>query len=68
VRSRPAHLGREPTDTCRYGNAGRQPLDSEIREWQAIMDHLRKLPAKNGELSVIPVNERANEMRAIKAS
>ena len=41
---------------------------SEIKEWQALMDHLRKLPAKNGELPVIPVDERANEMRAIKAS
>jgi 5'-nucleotidase len=40
----------------------------EIKEWQAIMDHLRKLPAKKGELPVIPVDDRANEMRAIKAS
>jgi 5'-nucleotidase/UDP-sugar diphosphatase len=39
----------------------------EIKEWQAIMDYLRKLPAKTGELPVIPVDERANEMRAIKA-
>jgi 5'-nucleotidase len=40
---------------------------SEIKEWQAIMDHLRNLPAKNGELPVIPVDDRANEMRAVKA-
>lgn len=39
----------------------------EIKEWQAIMDYLRTLPAKNGELPVIPVDERANEVRAIKA-
>jgi 5'-nucleotidase len=39
----------------------------EIKEWQAIMDHLRKLPAKKGELPVIPVDDRANEVRAIKA-
>ena len=39
----------------------------EIKEWQAIMDHLRKLPAKKGELPVIPVDERAAEVRAIKA-
>jgi len=40
----------------------------EIKEWQAIMDHLRTLPAaKAGELPVIPVDERANEVRAIKA-
>jgi 5'-nucleotidase / UDP-sugar diphosphatase len=43
-------------------NAGR-----EIKEWQAIMDHLRRLPIKNkGKLPVIPVDERAAEVRAIK--
>ncbi len=40
----------------------------EIKEWQAIMDHLRSLPVKNaGELPIIPVDERAGEVRAIKA-
>ena len=40
----------------------------EIKEWQAIMDHLRGLPAKDpGELPIIPVDERAAEVRAIKA-
>ena len=40
----------------------------EIKEWQAIMDHLRSLPVKSkGELPVIPVDERAAEVRAIKA-
>jgi len=39
----------------------------EIKEWQAIMDHLRNLPAKRkGELPVIPVDERAAEVRAVK--
>jgi len=39
----------------------------EIKEWQAIMDHLRSLPVKNkGELPVIPVDDRAAEVRAIK--
>ena len=39
----------------------------EIKEWQAIMDHLRALPAaKPGELPVVPVDERAAEVRAIK--
>jgi 5'-nucleotidase / UDP-sugar diphosphatase len=38
----------------------------EIKEWQAIMDHLRRLPAKKGELPVIPVDDRAKEVRAIK--
>ena len=41
----------------------------EIKEWQAIMDHLRRLPVKSkGELPIIPVDERAAEVRAIKAS
>ena len=39
----------------------------EIKEWQAIMDHLHSLPAKKGELPVIPVDDRAKEVRAIKA-
>jgi len=39
----------------------------EIKEWQAIMDHLRSLPVKTkGELPVIPVDARAAEVRAIK--
>ncbi|MEI6632306.1 MAG: bifunctional metallophosphatase/5'-nucleotidase [Chlamydiota bacterium] len=39
----------------------------EIKEWQAIMDHLRSLPVKTkGELPTIPVDERAAEVRAIK--
>jgi 5'-nucleotidase len=39
----------------------------ETKEWQAIMDFLRSLPVKNkGKLPVIPVDERANELRAIK--
>lgn len=38
----------------------------EIKEWQAIMDYLRKLPTRNGDLPVVPVDEKANEVRAIK--
>jgi 5'-nucleotidase len=39
----------------------------EIKEWQAIMDFLRSLPVKSaGELPIIPVDERAAEVRAIK--
>jgi len=38
----------------------------EIKEWQAIMDHLRSLPAKKRELPIIPVDARAAEVRAIK--
>jgi 5'-nucleotidase / UDP-sugar diphosphatase len=41
----------------------------EIKEWQAIMDHPRGLPVKNpDELPMIPVDDRAAEARAIKAS
>lgn len=40
----------------------------EIKEWQAIMDHLRSLPVRAGEsLPTIPVDERAAEVRAISA-
>jgi 5'-nucleotidase len=40
----------------------------EIKEWQAIMDHLRRLPVQQkGALPVIPVDARAAEVRAIKA-
>jgi 5'-nucleotidase len=46
--------------------AGRIKAVKEIKEWQAIMDHLRTLPAKKGELPVIPVDARAAEVRAIK--
>jgi len=39
----------------------------EIKEWQAIMDHLRSLPVTSkGALPLIPVDERAAEVRAIK--
>ena len=39
----------------------------ETKEWQAIMDHLRSLPAKSdGELPTIPIDERTMEVRAIK--
>ena len=41
----------------------------EIKEWQALMDYISSLPVKTkGELPVIPVDERAAEVRAIKAS
>jgi 5'-nucleotidase len=41
----------------------------EIKEWQAIMDYLRDLPVKKqGELPMIPVDERAAEIRAIKGA
>jgi len=39
----------------------------EIKERQAIMDYLRSLPVtKPGELPLIPVDERATDVGAIK--
>jgi 5'-nucleotidase / UDP-sugar diphosphatase len=39
----------------------------EIKEWQAIMEHLRSFPAKSkGELPTVVIDERAAEVRAIK--
>jgi len=46
---------------------GKNKATKEIKEWQAIMDHLRSLPVKGkGKLPIIPVDERAAEVRAIK--
>jgi 5'-nucleotidase len=55
------------TDPASVDTAVGKHAGLEIKEWQAIMDHLRNLPAKKGELPVIPVDERAAEVRAIKA-
>jgi 5'-nucleotidase / UDP-sugar diphosphatase len=39
----------------------------EIKEWQAIMDHLRSLPVKNpGGLPTLVIDDRATEVRAFK--
>jgi 5'-nucleotidase len=56
-------------DKRSVATGGKKKAAREIKEWQAIMDHLRSLPVKNkGELPVIPVDERAAEVRAIKIS
>jgi 5'-nucleotidase len=56
------------TDTSSVATGSGKGAVQEIKEWQAIMDHLRNLPVKTkGELPVIPVDERAAEVRAIKA-
>lgn len=59
-----------PPGTVDHGSVATAAGDGaprEIKEWQAIMDWLRDLPvAKSGELPVIPVDERAAEVRAIK--
>jgi 5'-nucleotidase/UDP-sugar diphosphatase len=55
------------TDPASVATAQEKGAVREIKEWQAIMDHLRTLPVKNkGDLPVIPVDERAAEVRAIK--
>jgi 5'-nucleotidase len=55
------------TDASSVATAQEKGAVHEIKEWQAIMDHLRSLPVKTkGELPVIPVDERAAEVRAIK--
>ncbi len=55
-------------DQSSVASASKNGAVREIKEWQAIMDHLRRLPIANpGALPVIPVDERANAMRAIKA-
>ena len=54
-------------DKRSVATGGKKKAAREIKEWQAIMDHLRSLPVKNkGELPEIPVDERAAEVRAIK--
>jgi len=56
------------TDTASLATEGSNGSVREIKEWQAIMDHLRRLPVKTkGELPIIPVDERAAEARAIRA-
>ena len=56
------------TDKASVATGTGKDAGREIKEWQAIMDYLRALPVKTkGELPVIPVDERAREVRAIKA-
>ncbi len=55
------------TDAASVDHGTGKDAGREIKEWQAIMDHLRRLPVKSkGELPVIPVDARAAEVRAIK--
>ncbi len=56
------------TDVASVAKGMGKNAGQEIKEWQAIMDHLRRRPVKTkGELPLIPVDERAAEVRAIKA-
>ena len=56
------------TDQSSVATMNEKGTVREIKEWQAIMDHLRALPVKHkGELPVIPFDERTAEVRAIKA-
>jgi hypothetical protein len=41
----------------------------EIKEWQAIMNFLKSLPAKNAQgVTVLAINERAREDRSMNES
>jgi 5'-nucleotidase len=60
-----------------HGNLDKSSVDiiavkevvREIKEWQAIMDFMRSLPvSKQGEIPLIPVDERASEVRAINVN
>jgi 5'-nucleotidase/UDP-sugar diphosphatase len=54
-------------DTSSVAAVAEKGTVREIKEWQAIMDYLSSLPVKSkGELPIIPVDERAGEVRAIK--
>lgn len=56
------------TDKASLATGAGKDATREIKEWQAIMDHLRTLPvAKPGELPVVPTDDRAAEVRAIRA-
>lgn len=55
------------TDASSVATGTGKNTGREIKEWQAIMDYLRKLPVTaKGKLPVIPVDVRAAEVRAIK--
>jgi 5'-nucleotidase / UDP-sugar diphosphatase len=55
-------------DTSSVDTVTKDGAIREVKEWQAIMDHLRSLPVKkDDELPVIPVDARASEVRAIKS-
>jgi 5'-nucleotidase / UDP-sugar diphosphatase len=58
---------RGKVDKRSIATVAKEKAAPEIKEWQAIMDHLCSLPVKSkGELPTIPVDERAAEVRAIK--
>ncbi|HTO84081.1 MAG TPA: bifunctional UDP-sugar hydrolase/5'-nucleotidase [Methylomirabilota bacterium] len=60
----PGKLDETSIQTSKVAGAPR-----EIKEWQAIMDHLRSLPVSPGDtLPTIPVDARAAEVRAIRAA
>jgi 5'-nucleotidase/UDP-sugar diphosphatase len=68
-RSSTAYLLAPPgtVDKSSVETGGKKAAGREIKEWQAIMDRLRTLPVKKkGELPVIPFDEKAAEVRAIK--
>lgn len=60
----PGSLDKSSIDT-----GGAKEAVREIKEWQAIMDHLRRLPVdKPGDLPMVRLDGRAAEIRAIKVA
>jgi 5'-nucleotidase/UDP-sugar diphosphatase len=58
---------RGKVDQSSVATAAGNGAPREIKEWQAIMDHLRNLPVKRpGELPTIPIDAPAAEVRAIR--
>lgn len=58
---------RGTTDSASVATGNTPGAVAEIKEWQAIMDHLRRLPpGPKGGLPLIPVDDRAREVRAIR--
>lgn len=55
------------TDPSSIDMGNGESAKREIKEWQAIMEHLMNLSVANqGDLPVIPVDARADEVRAIR--
>jgi 5'-nucleotidase/UDP-sugar diphosphatase len=58
---------RHTMDRTSVATSERDGVITEIKEWQAVMDSLRRLPVEHkGDLPAFPTDERATEVRGIK--